>query len=372
MFLSEDCDKCSNYYILIIPVFLLMLSLIILAIIYFNVNAFSGYFNAFLYSYQVMGVFIPRYVALKLNKPILFILFGPGLQGTGGNIRLCLFDGMNNLHKIVFVYLFPVWMILFTVFINYLPDSFWKRLTKRQTDGHRRTSIGRALSFIAVLSYSVLTTVTLDLLDRVTVENDKNFVYRAAFMEYLHGKHIALFILALVVGVVFVLGFPILLLATPFAEKCFSQRTQIRMKPTLNILKLCFKGRMTWFAAFYFICRLIILLITIFVKNDIPRAFLLAIISCLFLVIFAIFKPYSRWKFNFWDLIQLGNICLISIIGLLLQVQSAMRREIHNRSIVLLTILICVPLVIALSRIVSFMLLKKIKNKPWCKSNKTF
>ncbi|XP_066932646.1 uncharacterized protein [Clytia hemisphaerica] len=367
MFLSEDCEKCTNYFILIIPGFLILLSLLILVIIYFNVNAFSGYFNACLYSYQVMGVFIPKYVVLKLDKVTLFILFGPGLQGTGGNIKFCLFDGMDNLDKIGLVYLFPVWMILFTVFINYLPDSFWKRITKRQTFGHRNTSICRALSFIAVLCYSLITTVTLDLLDRVTVENNKDFVYRAAFVEYLHGsKHMGLFAFALVIGFVFVVGFPVLLLVTPFVENCFSRHMKVRLQPTLDILKFCFKRKMMVFSAFYFICRLSILLITVSVKNDMPKAFLLAMVSCLFLVIFAICKPYHRWNFNFWDLIQLGNICLISIIGLLLQVQSAMRRELRNRSIVLLTVLIYVPLAIAFSRIISFMVVKKMKDNTWC------
>ena len=196
---SEDCKQCKNSNILILLIFFVILSILILAIIYFNVNAFSGYFNAFLYSYQVMGVFIPRYV--ELDRVSLFFIYALGLQGTGSNIGVCFYDGMDNLDKIGLNFFIPVYMLVFTGIIGkFLPNRAWQFLLTHQTEGAapRRASIGRALSFVAVICYSLITTITLDLMDRITIDG-KEYVYKAAFVEYLgEPKHEVLFAIAVI------------------------------------------------------------------------------------------------------------------------------------------------------------------------------
>ena len=62
---SEDCkDDCTNMYLLLLLPGLLILSLFVLIILYFNFDVFSGYLNAYLYVYQTIFLLIPNSVKL--------------------------------------------------------------------------------------------------------------------------------------------------------------------------------------------------------------------------------------------------------------------------------------------------------------------
>jgi hypothetical protein len=344
---SERCEKCKNINILIIIVFFLALSLVVMVLMYFNIDAFSGYLNAFMYSYQIMSVFIPKYV--ELDPVSLFLMYVLGLQGTGSTFAVCFYNGMDNLDKIAWNYMLPGYIMLFTVLIGqYMPKSLWTRFFSRENET-RRNSIGRAFSFVLVIFYTSITTITLDLMDRDEIE-DKNVVYKAAFIVYLTGKHVYLFLLAIIVLTVFVLPFPIILGFTPFFQKHFPRLNLHRLEPILNSMKSGFKENREWFSSFYFFCRLILLVSNLFIKTDVTRAFFLAMFCTLFLLIFATVQPYEGWTFNFWDLILLANLCFMSITGLILQVRLSVTDKIRERLIILFKTLVYLPLVTGILR----------------------
>ena len=367
---SEDCEKCQNKDLWILVPAAVCLSIIVLLILYFNFDAFSGYLNAFLYSYQMMMLFIPKH--MELDGVSLFLIYTLGLQGTGGNLSRCLFDGMNNLHKMAINYLIPGYMLAFTYIVGiFLPPNMWNRLFERTVNNTddttpqcenetRRKSFGRAISFVLVICYSSITNITLDLFDRVDYK-DKNVVYKAAFVDYSTKEHIPYLVLAVFVALFVVILFPMILCFTAFFERHFPFFRLHRYESVINALKSSFEDQHQWFVVFYFICRIVLLVVAVYIKTDITRLLFLSICCVVFLMIISIFQPYKERTYNIWDIILLSNLCVMSNTSLILQLRFAVIDKIRFRLEKFLQALIYVPLASVILRmmVIAYKMLKE-------------
>ena len=92
------------------------LSIFVVAVLYFKIDAFSGYLNAFFYSYQMILLLIPE--SIRLDPFISFVIGITGFSGTGGRFGICIFNGMDNLDKLTMNYVAPGWMVVFTWFVG--------------------------------------------------------------------------------------------------------------------------------------------------------------------------------------------------------------------------------------------------------------
>ena len=365
---SEVCMRCKESKLKFVVPLLFILGIPILAglLIFFNIGAFPGYLNAFLFSYQIMSTILPKNIISKIDRLSLLLIYLFGLQGTGSNISLCFYEGMDNLDKIALNYAFPAYMLLFTWFVGYcLPERVWRWLS-RGRDEPRQISIGRALGLIILICYFLVTATTLDLMDRVTI-NDEEYVFKAAFIRYFTGKHIPLFILALFLLLFVVILFPVLLTFTPFFAKMLPAAKMHRMEPIFNTLKDCFRLRHRWFASFYFVCRLLVFCFAIWIKFEVDRSYMLAVLCIMFFLVFASVQPYRSKTYNVWDMIQLANLVILCVTSLLLQTPFAIRVKSQRKALTGIKICIYIPLVILILRIIWFLAIHKIKKIPWCK-----
>lgn len=353
---NEKCTKCKNTSLLLLIPLFIVLCLLVMLILYFNIDAFSGYLNAYLYSYQMVMLLIPENV--QLDKFISFVIGITSVQGTGDSFGICLFNGMDNLQKLAINYVAPSSMIFFTFIMGLvIPQKLWQKIFYRRSSeaerDYRRNSFGRALSFVLVVCYSTFTGVTLKLLHWVNI-NDKLVLYEAAFVGYFEDEHVYYGILALIFLVFIVLAFPIVLLFTPF----FTSRFAIiqRVEPILNALKNCFKEKILYrvFAAFYFVCRFILLLIAVFIQEEVTRLIVLSIACVIFQAVFSSVQPYRVWTNNFWDIVLLTNMCLISLLSLILSVPFTTSKTVRNTNIVFLKTLVYIPLITIVIRLVFY------------------
>ena len=352
---TEKCDICSNYYLFLLIPILVASSVFVLVVFFFNFDAFSGYLNAFLYSYQSVDTVLPETVNLD---PFIGIVIGVlCLSGTGNTIGVCLWDGLTDLQKLGFNLAVPLYILLFTVLVG----TCWSRKLFHGSSRNaiRSNSFGRALSFVYTYSYTALTSKALILLNPIKID-DKWVVYSAPNVEYFGKEHIGYAIGAILVLIVFTLGFPIVLLFTPFFTKHFSSIA--RMEPAFNVLKLCFKNPINSksdsnygpFAAFYFVCRLIVLLFDVFIKDETPRLVLIAISSVVFQAVFCWFQPYVIWTMNFWDVLLLTNMCVISIVSVIVSVPYMLTNYNIDVLVVLLRILVYLPLAVIVVRLIAY------------------
>ncbi len=363
---SEECKECSNIYLLLIIPMVLAASLFVIVVMYFNFDFFSGYLNAYLYAYQTVNLMFVENV--KLDPFIGMIIGITCLSGTGNTFGLCFYDGFNNLQKLGFNLGVPLYILLFLVTLCIvLPQRIWYKLFGVHST--RMNSFGRAFSFVYVYCYTSLTSKTLDLLHPIKI-GERYFVFKAADVGYFGKNHLPYAISALVILVIFVIGFPILLLFTPFFTERFPKIS--RMDPAFNALKNCFKSPYSGkdhpnyrhFAAFYFVCRFILLLFATFMEEETSKLVIIAIACVLFQVIFTWCQPYILQSFNFWDTLILTNLCIISLINIILSVPYVLPQGYQQLSVNVLQVAVYCPLVTVVLRLMAyFYRRRKIKMK---------
>ena len=169
------------------------------------------------------------------------------------------------------------------------------------------------ISFLLLLSYTSVASTSLLLMRSLTfVDIDQVYTYLSPDTEYFHGRHLAYAIVALMFTITIVIDFPLLLLLEPFLN---SKINFIKIKPLLDQFQGCYKDKYHYFAGYYMICRLvIILLVIVMISDDFTKQYLLISSCALMLLIHVLVKPYASTMHNIFDGIVLQLIVIISVL----------------------------------------------------------
>ena len=190
------------------------------------------------------------------------------------------------------------------------------------------------MCFLLLLSYTSVATTSLLLMRSLTFDNvDKGYANLSPEIEYCHGRHLPYFTVALLCTLVIVIGLPLLLLLEPFINHKINF---IRMKPLLDQFQGCYKDKYRCFAAYYMICRILIIVIFISIpsSNDLSK-FLLTFSSVILTAVVTILKPYKHQILNFFD----GLILLLVFLATLIPLVDNVSRQLSTASIIIATIL---------------------------------
>ena len=303
---SEKCEKfTSNKGIWFLLLFATILVLIVLIFMIANVNTYMTSLNALLYSYQVIPMLVARDEDIDL-----FISFVMAILNVSGSGRIQkgfrIWAGMTNMQKLALNYLCPLCLIAFSAGVA-------KVLSKmRRLNGNRKFA-SRAFVFISVIAYSDFTKLTFKILHWVKI-GDHYVAYYAGNMSYFGQHHAPYACLALFFLVVAVIGFPLLVL---FPSLITSHGRFVKLKGIFDAFSDPFKTEphsCHHFAAFYFINRLVLLIIFIALKNGPVKDVCFSITCVSILIVFILYQPYKDAERNFFDALQLTNIVFMSIM----------------------------------------------------------
>ena len=132
--------------------------------------------------------------------------------------------------------------------------------------------------------------------------------YVSPDIEYLHGRHLVYAIVAMLFTIFIAIGLPLLLGLEPFLN---SKINFVKIKPLLDQFQGCYKDKYRFFAAYYMICRLVIITIIIAnSSNGFILQYLLLAVCVITALIHLILKPYSNSLLNDFD----GAILLLLIL----------------------------------------------------------
>ncbi|XP_078369552.1 uncharacterized protein LOC144653438 [Oculina patagonica] len=356
---SEQCQKgCTNWYLfLLIPVGLGLL-LLVMGIMLIDLDFFTGYLNAWLYSYQVMKLLAPD--GFKFISFSEFVIALTKMQIQVGGNSFCLAIGWDDADKLMVMYAVPVYVtaivVLLAKMVGAYPDWCFSKRVKAPF---------RGICTILVLCYTDVTYISLRILRYANV-GSKTVLFVNGDIEYFSGKHLYYGIVAIFFIVVFVLPFPSFLL--------FRSRLTNNLRPVLNLnrwnpffdaLQSCFKDQYRWCAAFYFICRLGILVIFTFMPASPVKRLLLEGCCILILLIFAILRPYKEardvkedeksyeWMY-ISDVVLLTTLSFIAVISSPIDNSCATTGGIKRGFKIVLNILSCVPIAVLLVLACSF------------------
>ena len=289
LFGGERCsNKCSNWYLFLLLLYGLILLGVVMGIMLIDLDFFTGYLNAWLYSYQVMKVITPA--GFKFDPFIEFVIGLANFQfktGTGG---VCFAAGLDDVDKLAIMYALPTYVLVLVILLARAVGKhpnwcFSKRV---------RAAPFRAFCTIFVLCYTDITRISLRILHPAKV-GSKIVVYANGNIDFFSGKHIAYGLLAIIYILIVVVPFPLILVFRPSLTRClFPVLNLNRWKPIFDALQNCFKDRFRWCAAFYFLCRFVLLAITTFLPESAIKRALLESACVVILLTFAFLRPYKE------------------------------------------------------------------------------
>ncbi|KAK3701732.1 hypothetical protein QZH41_018895 [Actinostola sp. cb2023] len=310
----------------------------VLFVLKIDLDIFTAYLNAWLYSYQIILHLIK--VENEVFDP--FISFVIGLANWRFHVTgFCFIPGLTNFYKLGINYILPFY-VLFLLFVLSKISRFFPRC-------YINRNVSHALCNLLVLCYTDITTISFNILHYAHL-GGKWVLYFDGNIDFFEDwkTHLPFTILAIVLVIFFVILLPLTLLFTPWFFNRFPYFVRFRL--FFDLFQSCFEDQekdrnCRWFAAFYFLCRIWILLMALYLplgplKRSILEASCIVILgTCLYL------QPYNtsyKWL-NTLDAVLLANLCLITVFSSALT-SDADTSTIHGLKI-FINILAYVPLV---------------------------
>jgi len=305
---SPDCinvDKCSTGMTVLVVV-LTILYWIIVVVLVFGLMQFKvslGYLYALIYYYSIIDIllgsnlFISDGVFQLVTILSSFAKLTPQFLG-----KLCFVKGLNGIDQL-FIHYFHAMSISFII----VGIVIVARHSHKVTSFVSRCII-RVICLLILLSYTSLASTSFQLLRPLYFDDiDRAHIYSSPSIKYFTGRHIPYVIIALLCGLFIVIGLPLLLLLEPFLKR---KVNFIKIKPLLDQFQECYKDQYHLFAAYYLLCRQVIIAI-IYISNFINSLYYLQTVCVFIVMIHAWIKPYKSETLNMLDGIILLTVVLV-------------------------------------------------------------
>ena len=343
---SSDCisvDNCTmGQTVLVIMMSLLfwVISIIVVfAAMYLKVDI--GYLYGITFYYSTIDILVGEVSLLTENVHQVVIILSsvakliPQFLG-----QFCLVKGLSGIDQQFIHYLHPFAILLLLSLI-----SFSTKLSRRLSNFVSRAII-HAICLLLLLSYTSIASTSLLLMRFITFANvDKVYSYLSPDIEYFHGRHLIYVLIAAFMGLLVMIGLPLLLLLEPFVN---SKINFIRIKPFLDQFQGCYKDKFRYFASYYMIFRLIILTIVVINPTNISITLYSLLVSCSLLTFIHItVRPYANHVLNMFDSFMLFTMMLI--IPLL--IVKTYRGLPSNKTFIIALLLTVAPLIAFLSMV---------------------
>lgn len=342
---NEDCRECTNMGLLYMIPIVVGLTFIVLAIIYFEIDFFSGPLNSWLYTYHIISLLPATSDNYMYLDP--FILFVIGLTNGAFDIKTgkCFWDGMDALQKHTLEYLMPIYCLALLYFINKLLRNF-------PSLNFSRHSFHHAFVTIVIISYASLLQNTMIILQPITIHG-KLYVYVQADVEYFSNKHIQYAIPALLILSLVVIPFPFIIAFNSFFTKHW-QRLR-HFIPFFEVLQSPYRTDRSWFSSYYIFCRLLFISVMMASPEFQHSRFAIYEAICvIILMTFVLLQPYSEENMFYFkvDTFFLTLLCLIYCFI------EAMETNVHQAAVlsfnILIHILTYIPFIYSLGLLVQY------------------
>ena len=306
-----DVKECGvGQMILVLALILLYWVIIITAVfamMHFKVGI--GYLYAITYYYSVVDLLSQSWYPSDLLYIIINVMSSIAKITPQFLGQICFIKNMSGIDQQFIHYMHPFAISLFLAMITLLARRS-RRLSIFISKG-----IIHVICCLLLLSYTSLASTSLLLMRPLIFRDvDKVYTYVSPDIEYLHGRHLAYAIVAMLFTIVIAIGLPLLLALEPFLN---SKINFVKIKPLLDQFQGCYKDKYRYFAAYYMICRLLIITTIIAnSSNGFIFHYLLITASVIVALVHQCFRPYSSSLLNIFDGVILHFLVLVSVLPL--------------------------------------------------------
>ena len=311
---SHDCiraDECTTVYttlvVILTMIYWVVLFVVVFVIMHFQVEI--GYLYGLIYYYSIIDILL--YQNLDFSNGLFMVVnilssiakVTPQFLG-----QLCLFKEMSGIDQQFIHYVHPIAFSLILVMISML-TKFSRKLTEFISK-----VIIPIICFLLLLSYTSIATTSLLLMRPLKFHNiDKVYTYLSPDFEYFQNRHLGYALIAIVSTIAIVIFPPLLLLSEPFLNRKINF---VKIKPLLDQFQGCYKDKYRSFAAYYMICRLVI--ITLIIANSSNEDFMIqySLISVCVIIalVHLIIRPYANPVINLFDGVILHIMILVAVL----------------------------------------------------------
>ena len=336
---TTHCQYGPLLYILseIIPV-----TGIFLIILFFNINLTSGGLYSFIFYSQIINNTlyqsfngIPAYffIALKL----VYGIFDLDILEID-QLSFCLFKNANIMDLMLIKYLttlYALFLIIVTILVLRFSSYSCIKLCHKCGRRNIRGSIVNGLTAFLVLCYFHCLTITLHILVPSHVMGEGRQQLKAVplyngDLSYMSGGHLEYVGPAIVCLILIILPPPIILLLEPLLIRVSGllnmrrnvvtytlHRLRMKLKPFLDSFQGCFKDNCRYFAGLFFLYRVLIVLVPVFLLGSIVwSAIARQIILFLILFVHCLCFPFEKKWHNHLKTFLLIDLLLINTVQL--------------------------------------------------------
>ena len=298
---SNSYRKCSDYFLLLIPIFGLagILLFVTIALLGFTID--KGWINIVLFYCNFLSLRGSVVLMSRYNASMDILFVPSSLISLQLGIGVCFYDGMTPLAKIGLQLAFPVYLcVLMAIFALLCRKYYWLSEHFSPTTTFVTLLI---MCYVSTLTTCITilakkTVYTLDGRRSVRWLTDTNQEY---FIDY----HILLVLIAAVLVVVYVIPFPFLMLC----PKLFYRYAK-KFVPFYDALWAPFKPKYRFWLGLRLLFRLVLFSLPEFIYYSlIITTWALLLLLYLQLII----KPFKSSMMNYVDSFLIGTITAIMI-----------------------------------------------------------
>ena len=312
VFGTNDCIRCSNWWLLTIIVYGIAGPLLVYLLYAFKLTLTAGKINGIIFYAQVISIGnVMQLYTMKDNGFVSLKSYHIFVQGLislinltiNFNLPLCLYDGMTELWKSGIGLMFPVYLL--TIVIGLIIISRYSvRLSNRIAD-----SSVQVLVTVVHLSFTTLLTSTLDVFTPVYIYTNTSDVplkvwQKDGTVEYGKGSHLILMIVTgVVVGSILITYLTVLLAGRPLMK---INKVREYLRPIYEAIHAPYEHNKEFFFSFSIILVAFLYLLSyIFIGNNHPMVgFAIGIpVTGIYFTIAAFSRPLKEMYINILNVI---------------------------------------------------------------------
>ena len=284
---SSRCLPCTDWWLFLILLFALIGIILVILLTVLNLTVSVGTINGLIFYANIIGanmaVFFPSTLSTNVLAPRVFIAW----LNLDLGIEVCFYNGLDTYAKTWLQLVFPVyvWIIVTVIIISSHYSTWAAKLSGKNSVQVLATlfllSYAKLLRIIiAAFSFTELKTYHSENMNSFSVENV--WLYDGN-IQYLMGKHIPLFLLALVILVALYVPYTLILTFIQCLQQQSGNRVLFwvrRLKPFFDAYTGPYKDKHRYWTGLLLLVRVGLFLFFSVIQNVInqPSLSLLAIV----------------------------------------------------------------------------------------------
>ena len=309
VFGSSQCQVCSDEWLITILMYAVLGASLVAVLFILNITVTQGTLYGLVFYANIVQVNASIFFNQSALRPLQVMI---SLINLDLGLPQCFYHGMDDIAKTGLQFVFPTYLLTLTIIITVVCHYCLRHSTQNNhwfdkpsyIVGQRAVGV---LSTLIYLSYSKVLRTVIDIFTFSTIhfpQGSELVWFYDGNIKYLHGRHIVLFVIAMVICIAFLLPYTLALTFIPFIERYNEQNRLFnylykqtnRIKPMNDAYYAPYKGEWRfWLGARLWFLVFIYSLNPVY-SSDQPSLLLLihAIVVTVFMLVQSEVKPFGE------------------------------------------------------------------------------